>query len=365
MIRTAVKRIALEILLPTANERDEKSLFNHDGIAALGKSGIMGMILPSEFGGANLDIYSFILAVEEISKVCASTALALLSHTVASQAIAKFGNDEIKNRYLPLLASGEKLGAFAVHESASGSIAGAIQTKAALNGEFYIVNGSKFFITNAGVADYYVTLVRTNTEESKEFSLLLVERQSRGLSTGKQDRRMGLNGTASTEVFFDECRVNNKNLLGTSGSGLKAVVNLVTELALPGMSSIAIGLAQAALEASIKHASSRTIGEQPINMQPAVQFLIAEMSTTMEAMRGIMELSLKKETPLAAYQAKLFTTEKVLQVTDMALQVHGGHGYTKEIPVERYYRDARGLKLHFMTSELLKTNIGKSLLGIG
>lgn len=362
MIRTTASRIATEVLFPTAGETDENCLFNKNGIAALGKAGFMGILAPAEFGGAGVDIYSYILALEEIAGVCASTALAVLSHSVASQAVARYGTDELKHRYLPAMAAGERLGAFAVHEAASGSVAGAIQARAELDGDFYVVDGSKFFVTNGGVADYYVTLVRTNiSKEPKEFSLLLIERQLDGLSTGKQDRRMGLNGTASTEVFFDGCRVSRKNLLG---SGMKAVVSLVTELALPGMSAIALGLAQAALEASIRQAGNRIIAGQPIAYQAAVQFLIAEMSTLVEAMRGMMELSLKERTPLAAFQAKLFIVEKALQVTDMALQVHGGHGYTKEMPIERYYRDARGLKLHFITPELLKTNIGKSALGI-
>ncbi|MHB1042529.1 MAG: acyl-CoA dehydrogenase family protein [Eubacteriales bacterium] len=365
MIRTAAGRTATEVLLPAAGETDENYLFNKNGIAALAKAGFMGMLAPAEFGGAGVDIYSYILALEEIAGVCASTALAVLSHSVALQAIARYGTDELKHRYLPAMTAGERLGAFAVHEAASGSVAGAIQTRAALDGDFYVVDGSKFFVTNGGVADYYVTLVRTNiSKDPKEFSLLFIERQQDGLSTGKQDRRMGLNGTASTEVFFDGCRVSRKNLLGTEGGGLKAVVSLVTELALPGMSAIALGLAQAALEASIRYAGNRIIAGQPIAYQAAVQFLIAEMSTLVEAMRGMMELSLKERTPLAAFQAKLFIVEKALQVTDMALQVHGGHGYTKEMPVERYYRDARGLKLHFMTPEILKANIGKSLLGI-
>lgn len=351
--------------MPLAGKADEEYIFNREGIRALGKAGFMGTILPSEFGGSNADTYSFILALEEISKVCASTALSVLSHTVASQAIAKYGNDEIKHRYLPEMATGERIGAFAVHESASGVVAGAIQTRAKKGGDFYVVNGSKFFVTNGGVADYFVTLVRTNiSKEPGEFSLLLVERHSEGLSTGNLYRRMGLNGTSSTEVFFEDCRVGDKNLLGEPGGGLKAVVNLVAELALPGMSAIAAGLAQVALEASITHALKRIIADQPIAMQPPVQSLIAEMSATVEAIKGIMDLSFKKGTPLAAFQTKLFTVEGALRVTDMALQVHGGHGYTKEIPVERYYRDARGLKLHFMTSEILKLNIGKMLLGI-
>lgn len=365
MLRKTVGKIASEVLLPVAGKIDEEYLFNHDGIRVLGKAGFMGMILPLEFGGSSADTYSFILVLEEISKACASTALSVLSHTVASQAIARFGNDETKQRYLPTMAAGEKIGAFAVHESASGAVAGAIQTRAEKDGDFYIVNGSKFFVTNGGVADYYVTLVRSGTsKESREFSLLLVERQSDGLSTGNQYHRMGLNGTASTEVFFEECRVSSQNLLGEEGSGLKAVANLVAEFALMGMSAIATGLALAALDASIRHALNRIIVEQPIAFQPPIQLLIAEMGTTVEAMRGILNLSLKKGTPLAAFQAKLFAVEESLRVTDMALQVHGGHGYTKEMPVERYYRDARGLKLHFMTSEILKLNIGKSLLGI-
>ncbi|MFZ5642673.1 MAG: acyl-CoA dehydrogenase family protein [Bacillota bacterium] len=365
IVRTTISKIASEALLPVAGKIDEEYLFNRNGIRALGKAGFMGMILPSEFGGSNADKYSLIVALEEISKACASTALSVLSHTVASQAIAKYGNDEIKHCYLPGMAAGEKIGAFAVHESASGVIAGAIQTRAKKDGDSYVIDGSKFFVTNSGVADYYVVLVKTNNSTEKgEFSLLLVERQSDGLSLGNQYRRMGLNGTSSTEVFFESCRVSDKNLLGEAGGGLKAVANLAAELALPGMSAIAAGLAQAALEASIKHALKRIISDQLIAMQSPVQLLIAEMSAAVEAIKGMLDLSLKIGTPLSAFQTKLFAVEGAIRVTDMALQVHGGHGYTKEIPVERYYRDARGLKLHFMTSEILKLNIGKILLGL-
>jgi alkylation response protein AidB-like acyl-CoA dehydrogenase len=317
------------------------------------------------------DTLSFVLAIEEMANVCASTALISVAHATACKAILIGGDDVQKRRFLPLLAKGERLGAFAVHEANSGVIAPAIETTAKANGDGYIVNGSKIFITNAQEAEVYLVLVVTDKSKGpKGISLLIIEKDTSGFSFGRKEEKMGLNGTSSRELFFQDCRVPKENLLGEEGKGLQLVSAVVSQLAMFGMAAIALGIAQSAIKASIKHGRERIIATQPIGVNQGIQYLIAEMSTSVDVARAFlyrtvtMRDSDSSSSPIDAFKAKLFATQMAVEVTDKALQVHGGHGYCKEFLIERYYRDARGLTLHFVTPELLKANIGKMLMGL-
>ncbi|KKM10341.1 hypothetical protein SY88_14160 [Clostridiales bacterium PH28_bin88] len=364
LLRSVANKIAREELAPEASWRDLNYSFSREAFDKLAKAGFTGVLTPEDYHGSGGDLTSLVIVLEELAQGCASTALSLLAHLVAAKAITELGSAQLKTSILPALATGEKIAAFAVHEAASGAVAGAIQTRADLNDGHYVVNGSKFFVTNGGVADLFIILVKTDVSKGPEgTSLLLVERKTAGLTVGLQDKRMGMNGTASAEVVFEQCRVPEGNLLGEPGKGVHLVVSLATRVGMPGMSAIALGLAQAAVDRAIRHSRERTIAGQPVSTQAAVQFLVAEMAATVEAMRALLHYSLQEDQPLTSMTAKLFITEKALEVIDKALQVHGGHGYSQEIPIERFYRDARGLKLHYMTSEILKTNIAKSLLG--
>ncbi|MDP2954502.1 MAG: acyl-CoA dehydrogenase family protein [Chloroflexota bacterium] len=332
---------------------------------------MFGMTVPQEFAGTGIDTLSFVLVIEEIAKACASTALIVVSHAAACKGILVAGSEAQKRRFIPPLAGGEKLGGFAVHEEACGSAAAAIETKAELHGDFYRVNGSKIFVTNAQEAEVYLVLVRTDPLKGLQgISMLIVEKGTPGFGFGKKDERMGLHGVSSRELVFEDCQVPRENLLGREGEGLQIVGQALISFAFLGAAAISIGIAQAALEAAIRHARERKIAGIPIGTHQAIQFLIAEMSLAISAARSLLFQSIfNVENPgpgtaVDTRQAKLYASEMAIEVTNKALQVHGGHGYHKDYPLERYYRDARGLTLHFKTTELLEEDIGKMLLGL-
>lgn len=323
----------------------------------------MGINIPESLGGMETDKLSFVLVNEEIAKVCASTALVFLAHTFVSQGIRLAGSPEQKEKYLPALARGERLGAFAVHEPDSGCLHTAIQTKAQLNPETYLVNGSKVFTTSGGEAEVYLVLVVTDkTKGLQGFSMLIIEKGTLGFSFGHPRERMGLNGTSNCDLFFEDCPVPQNNLLGKEGEGLKVLGSIVGGFMMFGASALSLGIAEAALEASVRHARQRIIAGKPIGSHQAIQFLIAEMCLGVDSAKALLYSSILGS-PFEAMKAKLYTSEMAQEVTHKALQIHGGHGYCRELPVERYYRDARGLTLHFKTSELLKEDIGKGVLG--
>lgn len=368
LLVTSARQLAAAHLAPRAAEMDQGLLFPHEAIEHLGRAGFLGLCVPPGHRGAGADALAFVLAIEELAKACPSTAFALVAHAAACEAIVLGGTDEQKQRYLPSLATGATLGAFAVHEEHSGVQAGAIETRAVPQGEGFVLNGSKMFTTNGGVAGLFVVLARTETPGApKEFSLVVVERDAPGFSTGPARPRMGLNGVASRDLIFQDFRVSRDNLLGKPGDGLP-LTKATAAFAMLGAAAISVGLAQAALDASIGHARIRTIGGQPLAAHQAVQSLIAEMKAEVAPARALLYETARGWDPavprpaVEAFTAKLVASEMAVRVTDRALQIHGGHGYTRELPIERYYRDARGLTLHFMTAEMLRINIAQALL---
>ena len=371
LVREAVRKIAQKELVPRAGEIDKTHSFVGEGLNKLKDADVLGLAIPTEYEGMGMDTLSFVLAVEEIAKACGSTALSFVSHAISSYIILCAGNEEQKKKYLPSMAKGEKLGAFCVHESNCGSNALALETKAVLEKDEYVVNGSKIFITNAQEAEIYAVLVRTDpTKGPQGISMLLIEKGANGFSFGKQEEKMGLNGTSSCELFFQDCRVPKENLLGNKGEGLKIVAQAIIGFGFFGAAAISLGIAQAALDASIKHAKERVIMGNPIGANQLIQSLITEISLGVDTIRALLySAALRRDTNLPlpivdALKVKLYASEVAIDVTDKALQVHGGHGYCRDFPIERYYRDARGFTLHFKTTELLKADIGKMLIGI-
>ena len=371
IIKETVNKIAQKELAQSAAEIDKTGSFVWEGLKKLKEADVLGLAIPSEYDGMGMDILSFVLATEEIAKACASTALSFVSHSICSHIILSFGNDEQKRKYLPAMAKGERLGAFCVHESNCGSNALALETKAVLKGDVYIVNGSKIFITNAQEAEVYAVLVRTDPSKgSQGISMLLIEKGTEGFSFGKKEEKMGLNGTSSREIFFQDSRAPKENLLGKEGEGLKVVGQAIIGFGFFGAAAISLGIAQAALDASIKHAKERVIAGTPIGANQLIQALITEMSLGIDTTRALLySVALRRDVspPLSiidALKVKLYASEMAIDVTNKAIQVYGGHGYCRDFPIERYYRDARGLTLHFKTTELLKTDIGKILIGI-
>lgn len=373
LLRKTAREIAQKELAPKAAEIDRSYLFPWESVRKLAAAGLLGMVVPSEWGGGGMDTLSFVLSVEQIAKVCASTALIMVTHTSVCKGILVAGNAAQKRRFLPALSRGERLGAFAVHEAGCGSISAAIETRAEVKdkGGDFLVNGSKIFITNAGEAEVYLVLVRTDPSKGTQgISLLIIEKGIPGFSFGKKDERMGLNGVSSRELFFQDCQVSPENLLGKEGEGSSIVGQALINFAFLGAAAISTGIAQAALEAAISHARERRIAGIPIGAHQAIQFLIAEMSLSVAAARSLLYQAVfnidnaASAPPIDTRQAKLYASEMAIEVTHKALQVYGGHGYHKDFPLERYYRDARGLTLHYKTSELIKEDIGKMLTGV-
>ena len=364
LIQETVRKIVQKEIAPRASEIDQTHSFPWANLKTLAEAGHLGINIPMLLGGSGGDRFSFVLVTEEIARACASTALIFVSHTFAGQGILVAGTEEQRKKYLPLLATGEKIGAFAVHEPNSGCLHTAIETKATLREDSYQVNGSKIFTTSGGEAQIYLVLTVTDKSKGPQgISMLIIEKGTPGFQFGKIHERMGVNGTSSCDLIFEDCRVPKENLLGEEGNGLQVLGSIVGGLVMYGAAAIPLGIAAAALDASIKHARQRMIAGKSIGSHQAIQFLIAEMSLGVDSARALLYSSMAG-TPMDAMKAKWYTSEMAQEVTHKALQIHGGHGYCRDLPVERYYRDVRVFTLHFKTTELIKEDIGKSLLGL-
>jgi butyryl-CoA dehydrogenase len=370
-IRELAFKIAKERIAPNAAECDRSGSFPLGAIRSLGEAGLPGLIISEADGGAGEGRACFASVVREIARACASTALIYISHAVAAKAVEVGGSELLKKKWLPPMLLCNSLGAFAVHEPGSGSNAGAITTKAIRDGDSYVVNGTKFFITSGGEADVYLALVRTDPEKGpRGMSTLLIEKPTPGLSFGQPEDKMGLRGTSSREMAFSDCRVPVENLIGTEGEGLQVIGKSVVGWGFYGAAAISVGIAQAAVEASLGHARERTIAGQPIGAHQAVQFMISDMVLGSESAEAYLHASAAKAdaspatAALNGFKAKLLASEMAVEVTNKAIQVLGGHGYSRDYMVERLFRDARGLTLHFKTSEWLRQDIAKAELGI-
>jgi alkylation response protein AidB-like acyl-CoA dehydrogenase len=367
--RKLASRIAKEHIAPHASERDLERTFPWDGIRILGDAGLLGLVVSEDQGGFGGGRVFFASVTEEISKACASTGLILVSHAIVAKAIELAAGEAVKKKWLPEMVKGQSLGAFAVHEPDSGSNAGAITTRAIRDDDHYIVNGSKFFITSAGEANLYLVLARTDPEKGPAgMSTLLIEKDTPGLSFGRPEDKMGLTSTSSREMSFSDCRVPAKNLIGNEGEGTQVIGKTVVGWGFFGAAAISVGAAKSAVELSVKHAKERTITGQPIGVHQAVQFMITDMILGHEAAEAfLIQCATKADSApdtavINGFKAKLFASEVAVDVTHKAIQVLGGHGYCHDYIVERLFRDARGLMLHFKTSEWLRQDIAKAAL---
>lgn len=370
MVQSTASNIAKQELAPRAARVDREQLFPKEGLQKLAEASFLGLTVPEAMGGGGADTLSFVLAAEAIAGGCASTALLFLSHALIARALAAAGSDEQKKRFLPTLINGVRLGALAATEPTSGSNPLAIMTKAVASGTDFVVNGTKTFITGAGEAEVYLVILSTDESKSPaDLSALIIEKGTPGFSFGKKEDFMGLRGASNGELIFDNCRVPRANLLGPE-KGYMAIAPAFAGPAMLGMAGISLGIAQTAVNAALEHAKTRQIAGQSIGQYQGIQYLIAEMSTALAAARALtysaaQQLDAQRPpSPLPLYMAKLHATEMAIEVTNKALQVHGGTGYSRQLPVERYYRDARGLTLHFTPTEMLKGVLGKMLMGM-
>jgi len=366
MMRDMVRSFSQEKIAPWV-ERMEAGEFPRELLKQMGELGLMGITTPEELGGSAMDFTSYIIAINELSKVSAVMGVILSVHTsVGTNPIIYFGNDEQKKRYVPKLAAGEYLGAFCLTEPSAGSDAGSLQSKAVRDGDHYVINGSKVFITNGGEADVYIVFASTSqAEKTRGISAFIVEKGTPGLIIGKDEQKMGLHGSRTVQLTFDNCRIPAGNLLGEEGEGFKiAMANL--DVGRIGIAAQALGIAEAALEAATGYAKERVQFGKPIATQQGVGFKLADMATAVEAAKLLVyraaDLRAKGLTCGAeASMAKLFASRTAVQTAIEAVQIFGGYGYTEDYPVERYFRDAKVTEIYEGTSEIQKLVISKHL----
>ena len=367
MMRDMVRDFAQNEIAPFI-ERMEEGEFPREILAKMGELGLMGITAPEELGGSNMDFTSYIIAINELSKVSAVVGVILSVHTsVGTNPIIYFGNEEQKQKYVPKLASGEYLGAFCLTEPNAGSDAGSLKSKAIRDGNDYIINGSKVFITNGGEADVYVVFAVTDaTKGSRGISAFIVEKDTEGLIIGKNEEKMGLHGSRTVQLTFENMRIPEENLLGKEGEGFKiAMANL--DVGRIGIAAQSLGIAEAALEAATNYAKERVQFGKPIVAQQGVGFKLADMATAVEASKLLVYRAANlrsegKPCGQEASMAKLFASKTAVETAIEAIQVFGGYGYTKDYPVERYFRDAKVTEIYEGTSEIQRLVIGKHML---
>jgi butyryl-CoA dehydrogenase len=368
MIRSMVSEFAEREIKPNAQIIDEKAEFPWDNIKKMGKLNLLGLPIPKDLGGAGVDTVSYILAVEEISKRCASTGVIMSVHTsVGTYPIYLFGTEEQKQEFVPPLASGERIGAFALTEPSAGSDAAGVQTTAVLKGDHYVLNGSKIFITNGGVAGSVVVMAMTDKSKGhRGISAFIVERDTPGFTYGSLEKTMGMIGSDTSELVFEDCHVPKENLLAQEGMGFKIAMKALDGGRI-GIAAQALGIAEAAMEESIKYSKEREQFGRPIAKFQAVQWMIANMASEIEAARMLIyNAALKKDSghnySSEAAMAKLYASEVAMRATTKGLQIHGGYGYIKDYPIERFFRDAKVTEIYEGTSEIQRLVIASKLL---
>ncbi|WP_124728535.1 acyl-CoA dehydrogenase [Staphylospora marina] len=368
MMRKMVRDFARAEIAPHVEAMDEEDRFPREVVNKMAELGLMGIPVPEEWGGAGADFISYILALEEISRVSATVGVILAVHTsVGTMPILRYGTDEQKKKYVTRLASGEYLGAFALTEPQAGSDASALRTTARKEGDKYILNGSKVFITNAGEADTYVTFAVTDPEKGpKGISAFIVEKDTPGFRVGKKEKKMGLGGSNTCELIFEEAEVPAENLLGREGQGYEIALSNLAGGRI-GIGAQALGIATAAYEHALAYAKERKQFGKPLSKIQAIQFKLADMATRIEAARLLIyrAADLRQQghnCKLEASMAKMFASDTAMQVTTEAVQIFGGYGYTREYPVERLFRDAKITQIYEGTNEIQRIVISNELI---
>ena len=368
LVRQMVRDFAVNEVKPIAAEIDVTERFPMENVKKMGELGMMGIPFPTEFGGAGGDVLSYILAVEELSKVCATTGVILSAHTsLCASLINENGTPEQKEKYLRDLCTGNKIGAFGLTEPGAGTDAAGQQTTAVLDGDNYILNGSKIFITNGGVADTFIVFAMTDKSKgTKGISAFIVEKGFLGFSIGKKEDKLGIRASSTTELIFENCVVPKENLIGREGKGFGIAMKTLDGGRI-GIAAQALGIAEGALDEAIKYMKERKQFGRPIAAFQGLQWMVAEMSTKIEAARFLVYKAAwlkenKQPYSVDAARAKLYAAEVAMDVTTKAVQLFGGYGYTKEYPMERMMRDAKITEIYEGTSEVQKMVISGSLL---
>ena len=363
------KAFAENEVKPLAQELDEQERFPEETVKKMAKLGMLGIYFPKEYGGQGASYLSYILAVEEMSKVCATTGVILSAHTsLCANPIYDYGTPAQKAKYLPKLCSGEWLGAFALTEPGAGTDAGGVKTMAVLDesGKNYILNGSKIFITNAGYADLFVVIAMTDKSKGQRgLTAFIVERSFPGFSSGKHEKKMGIRGSSTTDLVFEDCIVPKENLLGKEGGGFKIAMKTLDGGRI-GIASQALGLGEGAIDEAVKYTKERIQFKRRLSQFQNTQFQLADMACRMKAAQYLVYAAAMKKQNHEDYScdasmAKLFAAEAASDVTRRAVQLFGGYGYTREYPVERMMRDAKITEIYEGTSEVQRMVIAKYL----
>jgi butyryl-CoA dehydrogenase len=368
LLQKSVRDFAEAEVKPHAKEIDETGRFPRDNFKKASELGLTGVAVPENYGGAGMDHVSYAIVIEEISRVCASTGVILsVQNSLYCDPILRFGTDEQKQKFLVPFARGEKIGCYALTEPQAGSNAAALTTKAVRKGDTYVINGTKAWITNGGAADAAIAYVNTQPEKGeKGITALVVEKGTRGFAVGKEEKKLGINATACTELSFTDCEVPVGNRIGNEGEGYKVALSTLDGGRI-GIAAQATGIAQGAFEAALSYAQQRQAFGHPISDFQAIQFMLADMATEMDAARLLTRRAAWKQDSGARFTmeasiAKLFASEMSTRVAHKAIQIHGGYGYSREYPVERAYRDARITEIYEGTSEIQRLVIAAWVL---
>jgi alkylation response protein AidB-like acyl-CoA dehydrogenase len=368
MVRNAVRSFAEDVLGPGVQERDELEQYPTDMIEGMSKLNLFGLTCPPEYGGAGSDTVSYAISIEELSRVDASVGVSLAVHnSVATYPILYHGDEEQKQRWLPELSTGQRIGAFCLSEAQAGSDAAGVETTAVKDGDDWVINGSKLWATNGGVAGLYIVIAITDktAKRGKGLSAFIVEREANGVSLGVKEHKMGIRSSDTYEIVFDEVRVPEDHFLGAPGKGLAISLGTLDGGRI-GIGAQAVGIAQAALEESVSYANEREQFGAPIARLQPIQWKLADMATDVSASRLLVyQAASMKDLGIPftkeAAIAKLYASEAAIRVVNHGLQVHGGYGYTKDYPIERLYRDARITTIYEGTSEVQRLVIARQL----
>ena len=367
IVRDAIREFADAEVAPLAGVIDREHRPPLENLPKMAALGLFGMLVPEEFGGSGADTLSYVIAVEELARRCATHAVVVEAHSsLCCWPIVHFGTAEQKAAYLPALASGEKIGAFALTEAGAGTDAGSSRTTAVRDGDEYVLDGQKVFITNGTFAQVFIVVARTSDDGAKGLSAFIVDRDTPGFTVGEPERKLGIRGSATNPLGFVGARVPAANRLGAEGDGY-AIAMATLDGGRTGIAAQAVGIAQGAFEAAVDYAKQRVQFGKPIARQQAIQWMVADMATSIEAGRLLTHQAAALEDAgedftARASMAKLFCAQMAVQVASAAIQVHGGNGYTEEYPVERAYRDAKITEIYEGTNEVQRMVIARGAL---
>ncbi|HQQ06280.1 MAG TPA: acyl-CoA dehydrogenase family protein [Candidatus Omnitrophota bacterium] len=368
MIKELAHKIAEEKIRPVAAKHDQTEEFPWEVIKVIAESDLFGLFIPEEYGGMGVSVMNLCLATEELSRACGGIAVCYAASALGTFPIVLYGNDAQKKKYLPDLAKGKKLAAFGLTEPEAGSDAGSIKTTARKEGNYYILNGTKHFITNGGDAETYsVVAITDKSKGARGASAFIVEKGTKGFTFGKKEDKMGIRASSTMELIFNDCKIPAENLLAKEGMGF--IVTMRTfDMSRPGVAAQALGIGQGALELAAKYTRQRKQFDKPISSFQGIQWMIADMATELEAARALVYSCARaidagdKDVGAASAMAKLFASDVAFRVCDNAIQIHGGYGYMKDYPVEKYLRDAKITQIYEGTNQIQRNIIGLQMI---